>query len=329
MTDFNAQVERNLRGIELEKSGREDEAVRLYEENVKENSVGNHPYDRLAIIYRKRMQVDEEIRVLEKAIWVFDVLYQGRGDGLPKLGKFKRRLEKAKALKAKVPEVPEPSGAVCPYCKQILDKTPKRKKKCPHCGKYIYLRSLPTGDHQKVLVTEDRAKEIEKEWETVQFRKKWMQSLQGYGLSAQDFDTHREMLRERFGQEPGDGDIIWSMFNDVVHKSIADAKSTELKLPYFEMALFLYQEGRGFVHLLEQSHRMELTAYKRDGILHKVFIITAGDASCEACQKLEGKVFTVDEALEQMPLPCKDCTFDFAGTGQRGWCRCLYGAVVD
>ena len=101
MSGFDRQVERNLRGIELEKSGQVDEAVRLYEENVRDEFVGNHPYDRLAIIYRKRKHIDDEIRVLEKAIWVFDgLVHEGRGDALPKLGKFKRRLEKAKTLKA-------------------------------------------------------------------------------------------------------------------------------------------------------------------------------------------------------------------------------------
>ena len=227
------------------------------------------------------------------------------------------------------PDLPESVGAVCPYCKQILEMRPKRKKKCPHCGSYIYVRSLPTGDHQKVLVTEDRAKEIEKEWKRVHFRKKWMQSLQGYGLSDKDYERHKKTLRERFGQEPGDGDVIWSMFNQVVHESIAGGDSKQLRLPYFEMALFLYQEGRGFVHLLGQSHRMELTAYKRDGFPKKVRIHTQGDKSCDACRRLHGKVFTVDDALEHMPLPCKHCTFDFQGTGQPGWCRCLYLAVVD
>ena len=102
MSDFDRQVDRNLRGIELEKSGRVDEAVHLYEENIEENFVGNHPYDRLAIIYRKRKQIDDEIRVLQEAISVFDnLVLEGRGDALPKLGRFKRRLEKAEALKAR------------------------------------------------------------------------------------------------------------------------------------------------------------------------------------------------------------------------------------
>ncbi|MBU7019152.1 MAG: hypothetical protein HXS44_16700 [Theionarchaea archaeon] len=100
MADFNIQVERNLRGIELEKSGRVDEAIQLYEENVKENFEGNHPYDRLAIIYRKRNLINEEIRVLEKAVWVFEnIVFGKRVDRLSKLEKFKKRLEKARELK--------------------------------------------------------------------------------------------------------------------------------------------------------------------------------------------------------------------------------------
>lgn len=100
--EFERQVERNLMGIKLEKEGKVDEAIELYEQNVRENFEGNHPYDRLSIIYRKRNQIDEEIRVLEKAIWVFEnVVYKERGDRVPKLEKFKVRLKKAKALKDK------------------------------------------------------------------------------------------------------------------------------------------------------------------------------------------------------------------------------------
>ena len=39
--------------MELEKEGKIDSAILLYEENVKESFEGNHPYDRLAVIYHK------------------------------------------------------------------------------------------------------------------------------------------------------------------------------------------------------------------------------------------------------------------------------------
>ncbi|MDH4208892.1 MAG: hypothetical protein OEV76_08455 [Anaerolineae bacterium] len=216
----------------------------------------------------------------------------------------------------------------CPYCNQTLDKTPKRKTKCPHCGNDIYVRSLPSGDHQKALLTEQGAKEVEKEWERVQFKKKWMQSLEGYGLSEQDFDRQGETLRERFRQEPGDGDVIWSMFNEALHRAMKGSDSQQLKMLYFDMALFLYEEGRAFFDILQQSRKMELTGFKEAGWAEKVFVITAGDASCEVCQKLAGKVFKLDQALDEMPIPNKACTHALL-PGKPGWCRCLYGVVTD
>ncbi len=72
--DFNEQVQRNLRAIDLERLGRVDEAIELYEENVREGFRGNQPYDRLASIYRERGLIDEEIRVLQRAVWVLENL---------------------------------------------------------------------------------------------------------------------------------------------------------------------------------------------------------------------------------------------------------------
>jgi tetratricopeptide (TPR) repeat protein len=96
-------VNNNLRGIELEKEGKTDEAINLYEENISKNFDGNGPYDRLAIIYRKRKEYDSEIRVLNHAIEVFSKLSKTspRGDIKPKLEKFKQRLEKAISLRNK------------------------------------------------------------------------------------------------------------------------------------------------------------------------------------------------------------------------------------
>ncbi len=229
----------------------------------------------------------------------------------------------------KPPDLPEPVGAVCPYCKQILDKRPKRRKKCPSCGSYMYVRKRPPNGERRVLVTEHEAEEIDSEWKQLHFRRKWLGMLQQYGIADEHFDTHRRRLRERFGQEPSDADVVWSLFHEALHGSMKSGDFQELRMLYFEMALFLYEEGRDFFHLLEQSQRMELTAYKQDGIVEKVRILKTRATACEACKRLQGRVFALDEALEQMPIPCKDCTFDFQGTGQPGWCRCLYGAVFD
>ena len=93
---FEIQVDRNLDGIKLEKKGEIEKAIRLYEKNVEEDFEGSHPYDRLAIIYRKRGEYEEEIRVLRKAIFVIEnKIHSGRSDREPKSQKFWERLDKA------------------------------------------------------------------------------------------------------------------------------------------------------------------------------------------------------------------------------------------
>lgn len=93
-------VDRNLQGIELEKKGYIDNAIEFYELNIKGGFDGNHPYDRLAIIYRKRKQYTEEVRVLQRGIEVFSKLQKTspRMDVSLKLNKFKERLLKAQGL---------------------------------------------------------------------------------------------------------------------------------------------------------------------------------------------------------------------------------------
>lgn len=34
----------------------------------------------------------------------------------------------------------QPAFVRCPYCRRKLDKTPRRKSKCPHCSELIYVR---------------------------------------------------------------------------------------------------------------------------------------------------------------------------------------------
>ncbi|MFS1025622.1 hypothetical protein ACFC9R_09970 [Enterococcus casseliflavus] len=98
---FEESVENNLTGRELEKSGKIDEAIELYERNVSNKFEGNYPYDRLAIIYRKRRDYDNEIRVLRTAVEVFENNQSMRKDISPKIDRFKKRLDTANKLKQK------------------------------------------------------------------------------------------------------------------------------------------------------------------------------------------------------------------------------------
>lgn len=64
----NIIVERNIKGQELEKQSKIDEAIALYECNIVDYVDTPHPYDRLRIIYTKRKQYDEAIRVCKAYI---------------------------------------------------------------------------------------------------------------------------------------------------------------------------------------------------------------------------------------------------------------------
>lgn len=90
----------NLEARDLERQGCIDEAIALYESSVADGFTGNFPYDRLAILYRRKKRYDDEIRVLRRGIEVFETrVSPKRRDRLGKLSKFRKRLEKAEALR--------------------------------------------------------------------------------------------------------------------------------------------------------------------------------------------------------------------------------------
>ena len=64
-------VDNNLRGMGFEKEGNITAAINLYEYNVKHHFYGTHPYQRLAIIYRKQKDYKNEIRVINSALKIF------------------------------------------------------------------------------------------------------------------------------------------------------------------------------------------------------------------------------------------------------------------
>src|ERR1700722_8392335 len=67
-SDFPRCVDRNLKGIELEKKGHTAPAVRLYEANIADQFDGSHPYERLRILYARQHRWADAIRVCEAYI---------------------------------------------------------------------------------------------------------------------------------------------------------------------------------------------------------------------------------------------------------------------
>lgn len=94
--------ELNQKGMEFEKNKDIDNAIKYYELSIENNFEGTYPYDRLAILYRKKKDYCNEIRVIEKAIEIFEnIQNQGHRDVSTTINKFKDRLGKAQKLQQK------------------------------------------------------------------------------------------------------------------------------------------------------------------------------------------------------------------------------------
>lgn len=289
-------VNRNLRGQELEKIGNTQEAIKLYELNVADGADTSFPYERLALIYRKQKQFDEELRILKRAIEVFsefesDVSY------------WQKQLAEAKAKQGNGDE-PE---RTCPYCKKILDQRPKRQKKCPYCNNQIYVRTIPSrstsASYEVALVTEDEAKRFD--------------LLKKYKISPIEFSARKEETRSRLGHNAGDRDVIWAVFNERILAHTSGKPSINdlvaLELTYDDMAMFVVEEDKDCFELLCQRAKMQLMRLRH--YTNKVRI-SCSKSPCDSCRQLDGKIITVEEAMNRMPIPCRACT--------NKYCKCTY-----
>ena len=213
---------------------------------------------------------------------------------------------------------------VCPHCKGILTDKPTKKKKCSLCKKDIYVRTSPITK-EKILVTESEAKKIDSDWESQGLANRWKSNLKQFGVTDKDYEQYKNELEAKFKHTPNDRDTIWSIFNKLL--LIKHDNLHELKMLYYDMALFLNEEGKDFFKILQQAGIMELKQMQKDGYVEKVKILATPD-SCSACRKQDGKVLTITDALKELPVPCNECSH-IMDNGKRGFCRCLYNAEVE
>lgn len=126
-----------------------------------------------------------------------------------------------------------------------------------------------------------------------------------------------------------EADKQWAELNKDVVELSKSRDWDAVSYKYFQMALQLQEEGKDFFHVLQESTRFKLRYFKKDGIT-RVSISDSGEASCPACRNQRGKIYSIEDALKEMPIPCKDCTFDLHGIhASVGWCRCVYVAELD
>ena len=124
--------------------------------------------------------------------------------------------------------------AVCPYCNARLEKKPGRKKKCPHCGSYIHVRTRPS-DGERVLVTVGQMKIVDAiRYLTDEQRQEWERT----------YAQAESVLRKQAGAEPATTDVLWRLLNESLIHFGKNAYWGLYRNTRFEMADLLEQEGR-------------------------------------------------------------------------------------
>lgn len=209
----------------------------------------------------------------------------------------------------------------CPYCQGILVKVPARKTKCPHCGKYIFVRTQPK-DKKRVLVTEEQAAAIDYEWES-------QQAANDHFVGGQEeFYREKELLKKRFGgKEPSISDIKWGLWNKRAGEAMKKSDFSALSGIYFQMALHMHESGKDSLDLQRQAQKMKLMQDKTSDVIKGVEIFS--NNGCEECKQMNGKKFTIQKALEIMPLPISSCTNKLNKNAPSGWCRCTFLPIVS
>jgi SPP1 gp7 family putative phage head morphogenesis protein len=79
-------------------------------------------------------------------------------------------------------------------------------------------------------------------------------------------------------------------------------------------------ENKKTRHIEVEINKMELLDLKKAGIKQVKIYTCNDDHVCGQCKKLSGKVFEIDKALKEMPIP-NNCENDK--------CRCWYVAHFD
>ena len=107
----------------------------------------------------------------------------------------------------------------------------------------------------------------------------------------------------------------WGELSYQLQQAAKQSDWQKMESIYREQASILRKEKRNAFQPLKEAMRCNLMHAKSQGIKSVTVMTSGDDRVCPKCRELEGKLFTIDRALERMPLPV-ECKED--------WCRCVY-----
>ena len=186
------------------------------------------------------------------------------------------------------------SSPACPYCGVIQEPPPMRRRKCRDCGQIIHVRT-EREERKKYLLTAEEA----------ELR------------AAKD----ARLARERGNEE-------WKQLSEKARVAMQAGDLQSLQATYQQQTRILFVEGRPHRHVAQEATRAQLMSLLELGV-GGVEVMTVDDERvCAHCQSLDGKVFTIQKALEAMPIPGPNCTDCNEQNPHGGRCRCVYIALI-
>jgi hypothetical protein len=221
---------------------------------------------------------------------------------------------------AKKPEPPKEINWECPICiKAIPERTTRSRFKCPHCRNWVYF----LGDN--LVTMEDHERLAEKYYQdrhSERLRETMTEELAKIGLTKERLKWREQELLAKMGVQPQKISVILSLFSETILKVKGLYEKWDR---YISLADILHKGGEDSFPVLQVAAKTKLAALKKEGY-RNVSIIAGG--TCPACEKLDGKVISIDQALKTMPIPIRTCK-NRSKDEKYAFCNCQYLGKVD
>lgn len=211
----------------------------------------------------------------------------------------------------------------CPHCGKVQGAWPERsKKKCSYCKRTMHVRheciekERGTGNlilSDKILVTEDDAWVYD-----------WILDLFDFGYSKKKFDRKRSEFAKKQGVAISNREAVWSILNELLEKYTKSSDLSKMQTVEFFMAKFLKEkEEDPYIQLREQG-KTRLVQLKSDSCNQVKICLSKRKSDplpCDICLALENRVYSIDRALDELPLPPKEC--------KNKYCYTYYGQIFE
>lgn len=207
--------------------------------------------------------------------------------------------------------MPDP---VCPNCGITLKREPQRKAKCQACGQPIFVK-YPPSDRKKRLMTAAQAAVVDAAWLDYHQDNRITEFCRLWGV---DEAALRTGIHETGGNVDG---VMETELRYIL------ATSPDLNARAMAASTLATAEGRrggDFVPMLREHARLTLLRLPRQVI--KRVEIRAG--RCVRSSQLAGRVLTIEQALQEMPIPDPQCEAK-SRDGRAGYCGCHYIPVIE